>query len=447
MLFELQKPDLSNINRNDLYDILIDLKRDDVREFVTKFSKSEYLYWDNIRYKEPSPQDISKEMLWSMIKLVRRQNSIPIAAIEDKKGRFFTWSRLDYFEEFFHNLDMNTGGELFVEKGSVDRANKQKLITRGIMEEAIASSQLEGAATSRQAAKKMLREGRAPVNQSEQMILNSYHSMKAIEEEYKDREMTMDLLLELHGLITKDTLDSEGEKPRLRKAGEPICVTDKSTGAVYHEAPGIDIVKKELQKLIKFANDDLNTGMFIHPIIKAIMLHFWMGYLHPFTDGNGRLARMLFYWYLMKRGYWAFAYLPISKVIKKSPIQYSMAYVYSEQDDNDMTYFIDYNIKKIKVALQEFNEYLIEQSRGNVQMKSKCEKKYNLNMRQIQLLQYLHGDQNERTTLTAHMNVNQVTKVTASKDLKDLAKKGFLTFKKQGKYVYYYPTEKIKEIF
>ena len=53
---------------------------------------------------------------------------------------------------------MNTGGEIFVERSSIDMANKQKLITRGIMDEAIASSQLEGSATSRQAAKKMLRE-------------------------------------------------------------------------------------------------------------------------------------------------------------------------------------------------------------------------------------------------------------------------------------------------
>ena len=446
MLFKLQKPDLSNIDNNDLFDIFVDFKREDVHNFVNKFAKSEYLYWDKVQYKEPSPKSVSREMLWSMIKLVRRQNS-SLIFIEDKNKRLFTWSKLDYFEEFFHELDMNTGGELFVEKSDVNSANKQKLITRGIMEEAIASSQLEGAATSRQAAKKMLREGRKPINQSEQMILNSYLSMKAIEDEYRDLEMSMDLLLELHGLITKDTLDSEGEKPRMRNIDEPICVVDKTTGVVYHEAPDIELVKQELQKLIKFANDDLKSPTFIHPIIKAIMLHFWVGYLHPFTDGNGRLARLLFYWYLMKKGYWAFAYLPISKAIKKSPIQYNMAYVYSEQDDNDLTYFIDYNIKKIKLALHEFSEYLSRQAKNNVQMKGKCEKRYNLNMRQIQLLQYLQGDQNERTSLTAHMNVNQIVRMTASKDLKGLLKKGFLDRRRQGKYIFYYPTEKIKEIF
>jgi Fic family protein len=315
------------------------------------------------------------------------------------------------------------------------------------MEEAIASSQLEGAATSRQAAKKMLREGRKPTNRSEQMIVNNYISMKAIEDEYKNREMTVDLILELHGLITKNTTDSEGEAPRIREKEDPIVVSDEVTGIVYHEGPDMDFVKRELKRLVSFANDESGTGIFIHPVIKAIMLHFWIGYLHPFTDGNGRLARLLFYWYLIKKGYWAFVYLPISKVIKKSPMQYIMAYVYTEQDDNDLTYFIDYNIKKIKLALKEFGEYLEKQSKKNAKMKSMGETKFDLNMRQVQLLQFLHGDSDERTTLRAHMNVNQIAKMTASKDLKDLVKKGFLTSKKQGRNVFYFGAEKIKELF
>jgi Fic family protein len=315
------------------------------------------------------------------------------------------------------------------------------------MEEAIASSQLEGAATSRQEAKKMLREGRKPINKSEQMILNNYISMKAIEDSYKDREMSVDLILELHSLITKDTLDSQDEKPRIRKTGEPIYVTDNLTDTIYHKGPDIKFVKKELKELVKFANDKFENQPFTHPIIKAIMLHFWMGYLHPFTDGNGRLARLLFYWYLIKKGYWAFVYLPISKIIKKSPKQYIMAYVYSENDDNDMTYFLDYNIRKIKLAVKEFTEYLDKQSRKNVMMKKKCDTKYKLNIRQVQLLQYYFGAPDERTTLTAHMNVNQVAKMTAIKDLKDLVKKGFLIMKKSGRNVYYYSTKKIMELF
>ena len=446
MNFQLKKPNLEKVSKDEIAKAFSDDKKKQILDFIKKVSDLEYLYWDTVQYKEPVPDGISREALWQVVRIFREQKSIE-TVIKDKDRHYFSWSKLDYFEEFLHKVDMNTGGEIFVSTADFGKNRKQKLIIRGIIEEAIASSQLEGAATSRQAAKKMIQEGRKPVNRSEQMILNNYNSLKLVEERYKSEIMSKDLLLELHGLITKDTLDSQGEKPRLRKKGEPIVVSDKSTGDIYHEGPDVDFVNEELKSLIDFANDSLGSETFIHPVVKAIMIHFWMGYLHPFTDGNGRLARLLFYWYLMKKGYWAFAYLPISKIIKKSPNQYTMAYVYSEQDNNDLTYFIDYNFRKIKLALKDFIEYLEDQSKNNLQMKKKSEQKHDLNMRQVQLLQYLYGDSDERTSLKAHMNINQVSKMTANKDLKDLVKKEFLVPKRQGKFVYYYGTEKIKELF
>lgn len=443
-VFHLRKPNISPNDEEGSFKLLTE-RGSDVFDFFRRTSDTDYLYWDTFAYKEPSPQGIAKESLWAVAKLMRKAQALQ-TPIRDKDGRMFTWSKLPYFEEFFHDLDMNTGGGLFVGSADIDKVNKQKLISRGIMEEAIASSQLEGAATSRQAAKKMLREGRRPKNRSEQMIVNSYLSMKSIEERYKDERMTFELLLEMHGMITMDTVDSEGERPRLREEGDPIVVSDEAEGVVYHEGPDMRFVIPELDRLVQFANDELKTE-FIHPMIKAIMLHFWIGYLHPFTDGNGRLARLLFYWYLIRNGYWAFAYLSISKVIKRSPKQYIMAYVYSEQDDNDLSYFINYNIQKVKLAMSEFLEYVEEQSEMNVSMREKYGMRYHLNDRQIHLLQYLLGDQDAKTTLIAHSNVNQVSKVTASKDLKDLVKKGFLTSTKRGRNVYYIGTAKVGELF
>ena len=259
--------------------------------------------------------------------------------------------------------------------------------------------------------------------------------------------MSIDLFLELHQLITKDTKDDQGEIPRLRKKDELIKVTDKMTGEIYHEAPDMNFVNKELKQLVKYANNELPDERFTHPVVKAILLHFWIGYLHPFTDGNGRMARLMFYWYLIKNGYWAFMYLPISKTIKKSPQQYAMAYVYSEQDDNDLTYFIDYNFKKIELALNEFKKYLDKTSSENLQMKNNVQEKYQLNIRQINLLKYFHGDEQARTNINSHISINDVARQTAHNDLKDLLKKDFLTTKKIGRNVYYYGTEKIRKHF
>lgn len=140
-------------------------------------------------------------------------------------------------------------------------------------------------------------------------------------------------------------------------------------------------------------------------------------------------------------------YLPISKMIKKSPEQYTMAYVYSEQDDYDLTYFIDYNFKKIKLAFDDFQEYVRMQTKENIKMKGVAEIKFNLNMRQIQLLQYLFGDKDARTNITAHTDINGISKKTAINDLKQLVSNGFLEQKKQGRNTYYYATKKINELF
>lgn len=415
-------------------------------EFIKSCTETNYLYWDEVKYKKPLPNNVSAENLWLGIKTIRhtqRQNT----PIKDQEGEFFTWQKLNYFDELLHNLDLNLGGEILVEKNTFEKKNKQQLVIRGIMEEAIASSQLEGAATSRQAAKKMLREGRKPNNKSEQMIVNNFLSLKAIEEKYKDQALSLELVLELHSLVTKDTVDSENEKPRLRKPDEPIYVADNNSDTIYYQAPDMNFVNKELQNLIDFANDKTVEKSFIHPVLKAIMLHFWMGYLHPFTDGNGRLARLLFYWYLLKKGYWTFAYLPISKVIKTSAKGYKMAYIYTEQDDNDLTYFLDYNVRKIKLAMLDFEKYLQKQVNKNSNMNQKSSLEFGFNTRQIQLLQYFNDDLNQKTTTTAYTNLNQITKATAIKDLKDLLNKGFLGGKKQGKNLFYFGTDKIRELF
>jgi Fic family protein len=177
------------------------------------------------------------------------------------------------------------------------------------------------------------------------------------------------------------------------------------------------------------------------------MIHFWIGLLHPFEDGNGRLARILFYWYMLKKEYWAFAYLSLSEKIKKSSIQYAMAYVYSEQDGCDLTYFINYNIDKLKLARKDFQAYVKAKIDENRSIISLSQKEYGFNERQIKLLQYLYQNVQSRTNISAHQKLFSVKKLTAINDLKMLIEKGFLVKRKQGRNVYYYPTEKIAKLF
>jgi Fic family protein len=278
------------------------------------------------------------------------------------------------------------------------------------------------------------------------MILNNYNTIKAIEDDYKEEELTKELLFEFHSMITKDTMEDPNESGRFRREDEDIKVWDHNT--ILHVPPNVDFMNSEMDRLIKFANDGLSEQTFLHPVAKAIMLHFWIGYLHPFVDGNGRLARLLFYWYLLKKDYWAFSFLPISAVIKNSSEQYKMAYLYSEGDDNDLTYFIDYNVRKIEQAIDEFDAYIKEKYQENARMNKDAVDKYELNERQISLLQYLSSNPTQKNTNTRlHKDINQISRQTAAKDLKELVSLGFMREKKKGRRIIYYGTDKVNKLF
>lgn len=445
MEYKLEKPNIKNTAREEIFKFLEDKN---TQEVIRKSFYPEYLYWDKIKYKE-LPDQYRPEMAWAAIKFLRmrvllRRESVII----DENGKKFFWvDPLPWYNEFFHEIDMNLGGALLGLARDLDEREKRQFITRGVMEEAIASSQLEGANTTRKVAKKMLREGRKPRNKSEQMIANNYQAMIFIEKELKASKLSLDAIKDLHFMLTQKTLDSEKDEGRLRNDKDEIVVQDPSDGTIYHTAPQEKFMREEIERLIAYANDDLKDLSFVHPVIKAVFLHFWMGYLHPFVDGNGRLARALFYWYLLKNSYWGFAYLPLSKVIKNSPVQYGMAYIYTEQDDNDLTYFLDYNARKIRQSIKEFREYEQRTQKENAKMIKEARTRFHLNDRQIHLLQFYQKNKDEGVSITAHMNINGISRMTAITDLEVLEKNGFVLKKKVGRKVYYYATDKVEELF
>ncbi|MDD3006463.1 MAG: Fic family protein [Candidatus Pacebacteria bacterium] len=446
MLFKLEKPDLSKMRGNRIVELM---ENKELQQIARKTMSPDYLYWDKIKYrfKQTLPKGVSTEELWALTKFIRKYFSEQtITPIKNEKGEKFSFIKLSRFEQFLHETDLNMRGSLFVNSGDDKEKRKYQFISRGIMEEAIASSQLEGANTTRKAAKEFLREGRTPRTKDEKMILNSYHARKAIEEKYKKEKLDLQTIFELHRILTIDTVKDE-EIGRFRTDKDDIVVANNIENIVYHVPPKEIFVKKEIKELIKFANDETET-QFIHPVTKAILIHFWLGYLHPFTDGNGRLARALFYWYLSKKDYWAFNYLPISKNIKNSQTQYGMAYVLAEQDDCDLTYFIDYNIDKIQLAIKDFEAYVEKKRKENIEISKISKSKYNFNDRQLQLLQYLNGNRYGKTSVSVYMNINNLrSRITASTDLKKLKEQGFLYAKKKGKEVFYFATKKIDELF
>ena len=126
---------------------------------------------------------------------------------------------------------------------------------------------------------------------------------------------------------------------------------DPAHSRVLHEPPPAASLPQRLERLCAFANA-IDGEPFVHPVIRAILLHYMVGYDHPFVDGNGRTARALFYWSLARSGYWRMEYVSISRLLRQAPAQYSRAYLHSEADDNDTTYFILHQLSIIKRAIE-----------------------------------------------------------------------------------------------
>jgi Fic family protein len=112
-----------------------------------------------------------------------------------------------------------------------------------------------------------------------------------------------------------------------------------------------------------------------------------------------------------------------------------------------LTYFIDYNIRKIIQAKKEFETYAERKWKENAKMTKLARDKYGLNDRQIQLLRYCYKNKDASASVTTHMKVNEVSRLTAAKDLKDLETNGFLSSKKIGRMVHYYATDKAMAMF
>ena len=438
--FRLEKPNLKEIDRSVVFEKL-DKIGDKFNTFLHEINEPKYLYWDTIKYKQ-SPEGLDIKESWFLARQFRNLISMPTPIVTEE-GPMFKWIKLSRVDEFLHKIDVSSGGQVFASVETLSGANKQKFLSRGILEEAIASSQLEGAHTTRTAAKLMITNKREPANKDEQMVLNNYKTILKIDEDFKDKKMSEDLIFELHRMLTDKTIE-EGDVGRYRRDEDNIVVEGQIGNERYvtHNPPSEKFVKEQMERLINYANDS-NDEVFVHPIIKAIFLHFWIGYLHPFVDGNGRLARALFYWYLLRNNYWTFMYLPISLIIKRAPTQYGMSYIYSEQDNFDVTYFFDFHIRKIIQSLEDFDQYVTRKMQENREIDRIISENIKLSDRQKFLLHHLISEKNANTTATSYSTINNISRQTAAKDIEELVKLGFVTGSRDGKYVKYTATQKL----
>ncbi len=437
--YKIEKPDLSKISEKRKSFLNSEIFYIYTKYNLSKYSNDKYYFWDKIKFQELPDELKNYEELWYIIKYFRY--SVPML-IKDKNGRNFILWKPDFLDELLHNLDLSLWWKFL---GINFNDTERKIFLQNwIIEEAISSSQLEWALTSSKVAKDMIWKWRKPITKDEKMILNNYKAMTFVnDEEYLKEDLDLAKLLELQSILTKDTLENKDQEWRLRVDADEIIIQNSDGTKILHTPPKEEILKEELKKLIDYAND--KDWLFTHPFIKASILHFWIWYLHPFCDWNGRTARVIFYWYLLKKWYWGFSYIPISKIIKKSQTQYKNAYLYSEQDDNDLTYFIVYIANKTKLAFREFEEYVNNKVK---KQKNIFKELYHLwlNDRQNKLIAYFLENPKSYTNNSIHKKYYSIARNTAKRDLEILLEKWFLKLEKQWRYINYFPVQNLSDL-
>lgn len=403
------------IDKKTLVNALLKGSDAEITPIVNKVN-ADYEYWDKVKYK-PLPKGYTPQMLWTHVKASRLRGMM---TVWDKYG--ISLCITSQMQRMCHDFDMKFGS-FWEGDNDAKSPEKKYYLSSSLMEEAIYSSKMEGASTTRVVAKEMLRKKKSPQNKAQQMIVNNYNTIQYIVD-HKDDPLTEEGLLYIHRLMTEKTLDNPDDAGRFR-INDKVVVADMVEGDIIYTPPTFEDIPEFIETLCDFFNND-NSSTFIHPIIKGIIVHFMLAYMHPFVDGNGRTARALFYWYMLKENYKLTEYMSISRVIAKSKSSYEKAFQYTENDGNDMSYFVAYNLKALETSFQQLRDY-IQRKQQEKKAASTFMMAGNINYRQAIVLQRLKDEPDTIFTVKDVQELFSVSSMTARKDLADLVKQGYLT--------------------
>ncbi|HCZ9570467.1 TPA: Fic family protein [Vibrio cholerae] len=318
-------------------------------------SKGRYLPYDEYQYRVASGLDV--DLAWSLTKLSRISQYMKLLPLGDDES-LCNFMLTPTIQKAISHADRHaTTGSLEWMSSKIGEENHFEYLLNDLIEdEAISSSQLEGAATTTLIAKDMLKRKRKPRTPDEKMILGNFKMMKFAWDK-RNKPLSVELILDMHREGTDD-IDNDKYTPGVFRQTDDVAVVD-AEGEPVHIPPSASKIEERLKKIVNWANtchDDADSSEYIHPMIKAICLHFSIGFEHPFRDGNGRVARSLFYWYMFKNDYAAFRYIAISTLLKSAPVKYGKSYLYTETDDMDLTFFVEYQCGVILRAISKFKE-------------------------------------------------------------------------------------------
>jgi Fic family protein len=360
--------------------------------------KGRYLPFEELCRRFPKALDA--QLAWSVVRDARRSQLTQLAPFNQYLSSFdyFVSPAIQQANLLIEQHTSLSSVEWMAQQLGEGEGFKQVLESL-VKDEAISSSQLEGAATTTRVARDFLLNERQPESLSEKMILGNFRLMQAAWSE-KDKPLSLALIKQLHHIGMSD-IDDEKYQPGQLRTTDDVVVVDAS-GEVVHTPPLAKELEQRLEFVVSWLND-MEPSSSASAFVIASALHFAIGFEHPFHDGNGRLARALFYWVMFKQGYHAFRYISISALLNEAPVQYGKSYIHTETDEMDMTYFIGYQSKIVIRAVEKF-----------LQDFSALDNKYrNFKAVLASSKYYAQANENQRTVIILVHNIG-IKKVTAN---------------------------------
>lgn len=403
--------------------------------------ETRHLPWPAFRRRVPPGFD--PERCWHLARAARSTaaHAFPLTPPD---GQPFQFSVPAELSRALHRVDKELAGRLGAAQDGLS-GPVESYVVSSLREEAASTAILEGAATTRREAQELLKEGRRPRSLAERMVVGSYRAIQQARA-WRERPLDLPMLLTLHAETVSGSLDDPGAEGRLRRPGERIEVVDRMTGEVPHSPPVAELLPERLQRLFAFANgDDADSGPFVHPVVRAMLVHFWLAWEHPFVDGNGRMARALFYWSMLRSGYWLAEYISISRYIVGSRGGYRDAFLDAELDNQDATHFLMYHARILGLAIEGFRVYVDRKAREQRRSLDLLERVPDLNARQLDVLRRALRVPTTRFTRASHANSQRITHMTAGADLRGLVQRGLLREIKVGRRFEYLPVADLSE--
>lgn len=182
-----------------------------------------YDHWEKVRFQPPLDPLTPAEM-WVGIKFQRMSGRRPLP-FADKQDVEFFFTQIGNSQRALHEIDSNARGLIGMPGAAANPENRDVYLQKSLIEEPFSSSVLEGAATTREVARKMIEEGRKPKTVSERMVLNNYQAMSFIREHRKE-PLTPARILELHRILTIDTLERPEKVGVLRAPEDDVRVVE-----------------------------------------------------------------------------------------------------------------------------------------------------------------------------------------------------------------------------